>query len=177
MDTDSAYMALSGSLDSIIKPHLRRDFYEHYGEWFPRKACDAHQQDFIERMSKNVSWEMKECCKKINKYDQRTPGLFKEEYSGVGIISLNSKTYYCWSDDGDKPKCRSKGLSQKTNILQKGQFLSVLQNKESISGENKGFLKRDNCIYTYSQIRNALTYFYAKRLVLDDGVTTIPLYL
>lgn len=29
-------------------------------------------------------------------YDKRTPGLFKEEWSGEGIIGLSSKTYYCF---------------------------------------------------------------------------------
>jgi hypothetical protein len=38
-------------------------------------------------------------------------GLFKEEFIGEGIVSLNSKTYYCWSENEDDDKYRSKGLS------------------------------------------------------------------
>ena len=51
MDTDSAYMALSGLLDDIIKPELKREFYEQYGQWFPRQACNNHLQHFIEATS------------------------------------------------------------------------------------------------------------------------------
>jgi hypothetical protein len=176
MDTDSAYMALSGPLDDIIKPALRTEFYTNYSAWFPRKACEKHHQDFIRAMTTNVGWEMLECCQEIYKYDQRTPGLFKEEYRGTGIISLNSKTYYCWCEGQDSSiKCRSKGLNKKQNTLEKDQFLSVLKNKEPVSGENRGFMKKNNTMYTYSQVRNGLTYFYGKRLVHSDGITTSPL--
>lgn len=182
MDTDSAYMALAGSLDEVIKPHLRSEFYTHYGKWFPRLACDTHHQDFIQDKMQGKNWVMKECCKKINKYDQRTPGLFKEEFRGVGIISLNSKTYFCWeeetSEDTDLTvKYRSKGLSRKQNKLTRDQFMSVLSSKNSVSGENRGFCKKDNQIFTYSQQRSGLSYMYAKRLVLEDGVTTLPLHV
>lgn len=33
----------------------------------------------------------------------------------------------------------------------------------------------DNSMYTYTQVRDAFSYFYPKRKVLEDGVTTIPL--
>ena len=32
----------------------------------------------------------------VNYYDKRTPGLFKVEWEGLGIVSLCSKTYYCF---------------------------------------------------------------------------------
>lgn len=38
-----------------------------------------------------------------------------------------------------------------------------------------GFKLRNNSMYTYRQIRNGLTYFYCKRKVLNDGVSTEPL--
>ena len=180
MDTDSAYMALSGKLDSVIRPHLRKKFYTQYGKWFPRLACDRHQDQFIQDKCQGKTWTMTECCKGINKYDQRTPGLFKEEFIGVGIISLNSKTYFCWNEDLSNEqeqgvKYRSKGLSRKQNRLTREQFMSVLTDKVIISGENRGFCKRDNQVFTYSQQRNGLTYMYAKRIVHEDRVTTSPL--
>lgn len=176
MDTDSAYMALSGDIHKIIKPNLKLEFYTNYDKWFPRIACSDHQQDFISAMMNNQTWTMIDCCKKVNKYDQRTPGLFKEEFVGHGIISLNSKTYYCWNNDSDKEdKYRSKGLSRKQNKLTKDQFFSVLNTRKPVSGTNHGFLKKDRNILTYSQERNGLTYVYTKRLVMDDGVSTLPL--
>ena len=175
MDTDSAYMALSNLLDKIIKPKLKREFYELYGQWFPRQACENHSSDFIDAKMNGSEWKMADCCKKTHKYDQRTPGLFKEEFSGIGIISLNSKTYYCWGENSSDDKYRSKGLSRTQNKLLKEQYVSVLQDRIPVSGENRGFCKKNNCLLTYSQQRSGLNYFYAKRLVLQDGVSTRPL--
>ena len=113
MDTDSAYMALSGSMDSVIKPTMRRTFYDEYEQWFPRPFCQRHKDDFIALKMTNPDsvWDAGSCCKQTYNYDMRTPGLFKEEFKGSGIIALNSKTYYCWNDDDDKTvKYSSKGL-------------------------------------------------------------------
>ena len=120
-------------------------------------------------------WEMADCCVAVHKYDQRTPGLFKDEFKGSGIISLNSKTYYCWSDDDDDSKYRSKGLSKKQNTLTRQQFMSVLTDKVKVNGTNKGFVFKDGSMFTYSQQRSGLTYMYAKRHVLSDGISTSPL--
>uniref|UniRef100_A0A1I7WVN5 DNA-directed DNA polymerase n=1 Tax=Heterorhabditis bacteriophora TaxID=37862 RepID=A0A1I7WVN5_HETBA len=63
MDTDSNYMALSGDFESLIKPHLREEFEK-----------NKYKPDF-------------------KAFDKRTPGLFKVEFEGDGMIALNSKTY------------------------------------------------------------------------------------
>ena len=88
-DTDSAYMALSGeSLESLVKPELREAFEANHlrAHWFL-------QTDTVEHRA----------------YDKRTPGLFKEEWQGNGIIGLCSKTYYFF---GAKDKFRCKGVSK-----------------------------------------------------------------
>ena len=41
----------------------------------------------------------------------------------------------------------------------------------------KRFRVRNNGIATYQQRRNGFSYFYCKRRVLDDGVSTVPLDL
>ena len=154
MDTDSAYMALSDTIHHIIKPPLQREFWTEYGNWFPRVACDIHQVEFVEAACKGETWKMHDCCKKVHKHDQRTPGLFKEEFYGEGIVALNSKTYYCWGEKEDK--CKSKGLIRQQNNLSRDQFLSVLRNKVPVSGCNTGFMKRGGKMFTYSQNRNGL---------------------
>jgi hypothetical protein len=126
-------------------------------------------------MIEKKTWKMDQCCLKTNKYDQHTPGLFKEEFKGIGIISLNSKTYFCWTDDPKNDKYRSKGLSRRQNQFTRNQFMSVLKNKDIISGENCGFRMKNRDMLTYRQERNGLTFLYAKREVLDDGINTIPL--
>ena len=88
--------------------------------------------------------------------------------------SLSSKMYYC-SSSTSKDKFSCKGVSKKQNKINKQRYLDVLISGQSSSGTNTGFRVRDNQIVTYRQDRQAFTYFYPKRKVLDDGVSTIPL--
>jgi hypothetical protein len=179
MDTDSAYMALSGPLETIIRPELRTQFFEEYGKWFPRPYCPQHHEEFMRVKTASDgdhTWARRECCDKVYRYDTRTPGLFKEEWSGDAIVALNSKTYFCWNEsDAKAGKCSSKGLSKTTNTLTKENFLNVLNTKQPKTGQNKGFVKKDGSLYTYSQVKTGLTYFYAKRRVCADGVSTEPI--
>ena len=107
-------------------------------------------------------------------YDKRTPGLFKIEWCGDGFIGLCSKTYYCF---GATDKSTTKGLNKRQNIIDKDAFLNVLTNRRSGGGFNRGFRVRDSSMMTYVQERAALTYFYPKRKVLADGLSTAPLDL
>ena len=40
---------------------------------------------------------------------------------------------------------------------------------------NTGFRLKDNSVYTYSQEKIGFNYFYCKRKVLEDGISTVPL--
>ena len=59
MDTDSAYIALTGDFEELVKPELKEDFYKNYHKWFPRKDT-----------AENAA------------YDKRTPCLLKIEFAG-----------------------------------------------------------------------------------------------
>ena len=83
-----------------------------------------------------------------------------------------SKTYY-----GETDKSTTKGLSKRHNVIDKDTFLVVLTNRRSGSGVNRGFRVRDSSVMTYIQEKAALTYFYPKRKVLADGLSTAPLAL
>lgn len=99
-------------------------------------------------------------------------GLFKEEWSGDGFVGLAAKTFYCFDKKNvDKDKCSAKGINKTIN-LSREHFLSVLKTKHSSSHTNKGFLMRNNHIYTYEMDRSGLGYFYCKRKVVDNGVST-----
>ena len=90
MDTDSAYIALAGeSLEDLIKPNLRESFCQEKTQWFPRYDTAEHKR-----------------------YDKRTPGLFKVEWEGDGIIALCSTTYFCF---GSKEKFSCKGVIKRSN--------------------------------------------------------------
>ena len=122
-------------------------------------------------------WTPAECCKARKKIDKRTPGLFKEEFQGDAIISLCSKTYCVenWSDN--KAKFSSKGVSKRGVSNPMDIYRQVLNSKKSSSGTNRGFRAKNNTVYTYEQVRTGFSYFYCKRLILPDGVSTTSLDL
>jgi len=88
-DTDSAYMALTGDFNDLIRSEQRDNFELEKAKWFI-----------------------------LNSYDKRTPGLFKIEFTGVGAIALCSKAHYIWGDNKSKyaskgvQKCRAKFIKE-----------------------------------------------------------------
>ena len=173
MDTDSAYLALAGeSVDDLVTPELREHYFRHRSEWLPSECCDDHRNDYVRCRLANRPWVGDEaCCKARRAFDKRTPGLFKVEWSGAGFVGLCSKTYYCF---GATDKYSTKGLNKRHNTIDKDAFLAVLTNRRSGGGSNHGFRVHKSIVMTYVQTRDALTFFYAKRVVHEDGVTTGP---
>ena len=96
------------------------------------------------------------------------------------MAAINSEVYDIWGEtdeDGNpNPKISCKGTQQKRNTLLKVHFLDLLNTTDSHSDENAGFI-RDNkgIIKTYTQKKVGMSYFYGKRKVLADGVTTTHL--
>ena len=176
MDTDSAYIALAGdSIDDLVAQEHREHYFRNRSQWLPAECCDNHKDDYVHTRLAGRTWTPTEpCCIARKAYDKRTLGLFKIEWCGDGFIGLCSKTYYCF---GSTDKCTTKGLNKRQNTIDKDAFLSVLTNRRSGSGVNRGFRVRDSSVMTYIQERAALTYFYPKRKVLADGLSTAPLDL
>ena len=142
MDTDSAYVALSGeSIDAVIKPELRAKYEQEKFAWFLRDYSDE-----------------------VKAFDIRTPGLFKTEFEGDGIIGLCSQMYFCFNSSKSKYSC--KGVNRNTNAINKDTYLRVLRSKVTGSAMNTGFRVRGNSVFTYTQAKDAFTYFYGKRKVL-----------
>ncbi len=174
MDTDSAYLSLSGeSIDDVVKPEMRREFYEEWDRWFPAEACAEHKVEFVTAKVERKEWKPKDCCVKQNKYDRRTPGLFKIEWEGKGMVALCSKCYFGWGEKGDKRS--TKGLRKDNNPVSKEMFKEVLESMQPAGGYNRGFQMKNNTIYMYKQWRSALSYLYPKRKVLPGGLATEPL--
>ena len=176
MDTDSAYIALAGdNIDDLVAPEHREHYFQHRSQWLPAECCDDHEAEYVQTRLVGLPWTATEaCCVARKAFDKRTPGLFKVEWRGDGFVGLCSKTYYCF---GKTNKCTTKGLNKRQNDIDKEKFLSVLTNRRSGSGVNRGFRVRDSSVMTYVQERAALTYFYPKRKVLEDGLSTAPLDL
>lgn len=196
MDTDSAYMALSGpDLAAVIKPEVI-DAYQH--------ALTGCCWDDID-----PAWFPRTCCSKHIKYDKRTPGLLKMEFEGDVMIGLCSKTYIVQKTESvstsstamaafkllrrvkklpvkrlhNHPrllceiKFSSKGITKRRVKAPMTTFRHVLNTQRVGHCTLKGFRARDNGIATYEQTRNGFSYFYCKRRVLEDGATTVPLDL
>ena len=175
MDTDSAYIALSKpTLEDCVKKGKCKEFYQEWNAWLPAEACDKHQQEWQETRIKKEIWHPQTCCKERRLFDKRTPGLFKVEWEGEGMVALCSKTYFGW---GTKDKYSCKGLRKSVNFLNKEKYLEVLQKKQAGGGVNVGFQVHNNALYTYRQERDSLSYLYIKRKVCDDGVSTEPLLI
>jgi hypothetical protein len=165
MDTDSNYFAISEkSLQAIIKPEKLGEFQESI-----ENQCD------VDEISAETNWFPRSCCKKHIQLDKRTPGLFKEEFSGEGMISLCSKTYVVHGENG--VKMSSKGVNKNGVKDPLSIFKRVLTTKTAQGGQNRGFRPKDGKVFSYTQRRNAFSYFYCKRRVHADGVTTSPLDL
>ena len=147
MDTDSAYIAFSSDkFEDLIKPKLKENFERNKHKWFGRKDTNENKL-----------------------FDCRTPGIFKLEYQGDGIISLASKCYYCF---GDTDKFSSKGLNQKQNEITKEKYLNALNGDDKQQFYNMGFRVKDNQVQTYTLNMNGLKLFNDKRL--RYGYDTLP---
>ncbi|KAG2768145.1 hypothetical protein PC129_g21758 [Phytophthora cactorum] len=123
MDTDSTYIAFSCEkpFQDCIKPELRAHFKEHKYDWFPR---DYNTE--------------------VAKFDRRTPGLFKDEWSGDAMVSLSSKNYICYlPDESYKVKVSAKGVQQgrgrNNDVLNPDGFEIVVRDRITLRGTNKGF--------------------------------------
>ena len=66
-------------------------------------------------------------------------------------------------------------MNKKCNDINKDKYLNVLLTKQNSSGINRGFRVVNNTMYTYTQVRDAFSYFYTKRKALVHGVSTLPL--
>lgn len=154
MDTDSAYMALTDDFENLVKPELKEEFIKNKHSWFPRTDTEENKL-----------------------YDKRTPGLFKIEFEGDGMVALCSKSYYVWRDIAYK--CSSKGTQKSRNksILNKDTYLRCLQNRELVTASNKGFRFTNKRIKTYEQEKVGLTPIYTKGIVFDDGIHIRPLMI
>ena len=119
-----------------------------------------HREHYFRHRSK---WFPAECCDK-HEDDYVQTLLAGLPWTATEACCVARKAY-------DKRK----GLNKRQNDIDKDAFLAVLTNRRSGSGVNRGFRVRDSSVMTYVQERTALTYFYPKREVLADGLSTAPL--
>ncbi|MCG8032144.1 MAG: hypothetical protein JAZ03_08205 [Candidatus Thiodiazotropha taylori] len=164
MDTDSSYMSLSKpSFEEVVKPHLKEDYLKAL-----KGQCNDDRTPSLEYFPRS-------CCQKHALFDKREPGVFKTEFVGDEMIGLCSKTYFVENREQGISKMSCKGVNK--NLVEKpGEvFRRVLKQKHPETSENRGIRAKGTTMYTYRQSKLGFNYFYVKRKVLEDGVTTVPL--
>jgi hypothetical protein len=165
MDTDSAYLALAReNFVDIIKPTMKEKY---------RAALEGlcNTEEF--KADNDMHWFPRSCCTTHAQYDKRTPGLFKKEFVGDEMIGLCAKTYIV--KRGDETKFSCKGINKSRVKSPYSIFKTVLETRKTIEAENAGFQVKQKGIATYTQERKGFSYFYCKRKVMDDGISTLPL--
>ena len=164
-DTDSAYFALSfPSLYEAVKS----DKKERLDTLLFNQCHDLElqvSQQFLPR----------QCCQKHLIYDNKTPGIFKNEFSGDLLIGLCSKTYVALNEAKNETKISCKGVNKMDLTAIIDIYRHVLENQQSKEVTNKGFRTIGRQMYTYSQLKTGFSYFYCKREVQADGISTKPL--
>ena len=165
-DTDSLYLALSKpTLDEVVKPHLKEEYL---------KTVKGQCQD---GSTQSLEFLPRTCCPKHNLFDKREPGVFKTEFVGDEMIGLCSKTYFVENRELQTFKVSAKGVNKGLLENTKEKYTNVLENKRPEMCENMGIKSYGKTMYTYRQSKIGFNYFYVKRKVLEDGVSTEPLDL
>ena len=121
MDTDSAYMAISGdSFEALIKPELREEFEKDKHNWFVTPLAPQ---------------------------GKRTPGLFKVEFEGDKIISLCSKSYctelFATENSPGQVKFSMKGVNKKQFKNPMPHYEHMMNTKENFRACNQGIQAKD----------------------------------
>ena len=84
---------------------LLQEFFRVWDQWLPAEVCEEHKEMWVQdKLKRNATptlpvSALPECCQRRRLEDKRTPGLFKEEWRGDGIIALCSKTYLGFQND------------------------------------------------------------------------------
>ena len=74
---------------------LKEAYFKDKLVWMPAEACPSLTNDYIQKKIARENWTAGECCSDFNKFEQRTLGKTKQEFSGSQQICLASKSYFC----------------------------------------------------------------------------------
>ena len=121
-----AYIAISGeNVKSLVKPEVRERFEQEEHILFSPTDTEEHRR-----------------------HDKRTPGLFKVEWEGGGIITLCSKTWYGWKNSpGTKDKFSCKSVNKRNNDITREKCERVLTKGAAVAAKNRGFRAKNTTKY------------------------------
>ena len=111
----------------------------------------------------------------MKQYEKRTPGFFKVETIKDKAIALCSKMYCCSDSTEQNIKFSCKGIQKEGNNINYKKIENVLFGDKQDTAHNKGFRYISGTMKSYEQEKRGLSYIYCKRIVLPDGINTVPL--
>jgi len=124
----------------------------------------------------------------LNKYDERTPGLFKTEYEARELACVGAKSYYALrlryegEDENDQSGWMWPGVKKGAKGIQERNELSMELHKRAVFDEdfekevtNRGFRYfPQEGLQLYEQVKRGVNGVYDKRIVLPNHVNTRP---
>ena len=159
MDTESLYLVLpEKEPEDCIRPATRAE-----GQRLRSNDClDSFTADAVAKFFPRT------CRVKHKQYDERKPGLFKEEFRCTEMLCLCSKTYCCYDVTSNKLKFSSKSLNKRV-LQQSGdgpleKYRRVLNEKVNVTSNKRGFRTNNHSFATYDQTKKCLSLFYPKRI-------------
>ena len=133
--------------------------------------------EFDDHYKKKLDWYVNfDSYFVTDEYSKITPGLFKKEFEGDEIIALRPKMYCVINNKTGETKISCKGVRLSQNNIGPQDFRDVLFKNKPNNVVNKGMRKIDKNMVLYSQKKVGLSSFYDKRHVLDDNISTRPLW-
>ena len=157
MDTDSFTLALAAKdIHSCVLPEKKEEWENTVRPvWFSHQPCDT-----------------KTFCNLQSHCNKRTPGPFKEEFSGEKAIGLSSKLFTVTSlKPGGSTKTASKGLKQKNMFSDCSElFEKTLVDDEPMTVMYTSLQRQSDTMTTVDNSRS-VSRKYSKRKVNDDDVT------
>lgn len=185
MDTDSLYMSVSAdnAFPDLVKPELHQHYEENKHKWFPR--TDSKEINEYDQKTPGIF--------KLEWKGDAIVALSSKNY--ICYLGDKKEKIEKKTDDEDEyypDKVSAKGVQQacgaNSDILSPDAFESVIRNRVILQATNRGFriinstdfidgrrVNKDLKMVTYTQTKNGCGFYYSKRKVLADGISTIPL--
>ena len=125
-----------------MKPHLKEEWNTEKWNWF----CSEDTETLVEFRGEFITKKQ---------YDRRTPGKFKEEYQGIGMACLKSKTYIIWkTPEGEEFKLSSKSVQERRNTLTPQDFINTLSTQVPKIIENTGLIRGKKVLFRLIHNKN-----------------------
>ncbi len=97
----------------------------------------------------------------------------KDIINNTSLFDLESEL--AKNDPMQTCKRSQKGCQKRFNQYTALDFMSVLRNEKPLKATNRGFLYRQQHLYRTEINKKGPSFRYTKRIVLPDGISTIPL--